>query len=216
MPRKFALLLDAGFVKRKLGSKDNPTTAQQVIDFTKKIINRPELDGYHLHRIYYYDAEPMASTKAKPLTGPKGEWELYDFSNTPLYHSNMALLEELKRQPYFAIRLGEVNFRGWLVRPQRLKPGGSQTSINVEASDLIPNIQQKGVDMRIGLDIAALTLKTHVDVIALVTGDSDFIPALKFARREGMQTFLYSLGHSIRPEVYGHTDICIEESLDDL
>ena len=66
--------------------------------------------------------------------------------------------------------------------------------------------------MRIGLDIAALALKNHVDVIALVTGDSDFIPALKFARREGKQVFLYTLGHSIRHEMYAHTDICVEDS----
>ncbi|MCV6614443.1 MAG: NYN domain-containing protein [Cellvibrionaceae bacterium] len=216
MPRKFAILIDAGFIKRKLGSQQNPMTAQQVVDFTDKIIQRPELADYELHRIYYYDAEPMTGTKPKPLTGSRGNWGLYDFSATDLCRSNMALLDELKKKPYFAIRLGEVNFRGWLVKPQKLRPGGNQTSLTVESDDLIPNIQQKGVDMRIGLDISALTLKEHVDVIALITGDSDFIPALKFARREGKQTFLYSLGHGIRPEVYAHTDICIEKTADDL
>jgi uncharacterized LabA/DUF88 family protein len=216
MSGKFAILLDAGFVKRKLGSQASPTTAQQVVEFTQKIVNRPELQGCHLHRIYYYDAEPLAGTKPVPLTGPRGENELYDFSNTPLYHSNIALLDELKKQPYFAVRLGEVNFRGWLVKPQKLRPGGTQTNLNVEASDLIPNVQQKGVDMRIGLDIAALSLKEHVDVVVLVTGDSDFVPALKFARREGVQTFLYTLGHKVRPEVFAHTDICIEEGLESL
>ena len=39
--------------------------------------------------------------------------------------------------------------------------------------------------MRVGLDIASLTLKKQVEVIVLVTGDSDFVPAMKFARREG-------------------------------
>ena len=36
--------------------------------------------------------------------------------------------------------------------------------------------------MRVGLDIASLTLKKQVEVIVLVTGDSDFVPAMKFAR----------------------------------
>ncbi len=211
MPKKFAILIDAGFIKRKLGSQQSPMTAKQVVEFTDKIIKRPELSGNELHRIYYYDAEPMGGTKPKPLTGSKGNWELYDFSATDLYKSNMALLDELKKKPYFAIRLGAVSFRGWLVKPQKLRAGGNQTVLSVKSDDLIPNIQQKGVDMRISLDISALTLKEHVDVIVLVTGDSDFIPALKFARREGKQTFLYSLGHSIRPEVYAHTDICVEE-----
>jgi uncharacterized LabA/DUF88 family protein len=39
--------------------------------------------------------------------------------------------------------------------------------------------------MRIGLDIASMTLKHQVDTLVLVTGDSDFVPAAKLARREG-------------------------------
>ena len=70
--------------------------------------------------------------------------------------------------------------------------------------------------MRIGLDIASLSLKDHVDVIVLVTGDSDFIPALKFARREGKQVILVTLGQGIRPEIYAHTDLCIEDSENEL
>jgi len=72
------------------------------------------------------------------------------------------------------------------------------------------------VDLRIGLDIAALTLKNHVEIIALVTGDSDFVPALKFARREGKQVFLYTLGHKIYPDLYAHADMWIDESFENL
>ena len=51
--------------------------------------------------------------------------------------------------------------------------------MTIAAADLVPNIQQKGVDMRLGLDIAALTLKAHVGAIVLVAGDSDFVPAIE-------------------------------------
>ncbi len=78
------------------------------------------------------------------------------------------------------------------------------------AADLEPNIQQKGVDMRIGLDIASLTMKRHADVIVLVSGDSDFVPAMKFARREGAQLFLVTFGHGVRPEMLEHADLVIE------
>lgn len=37
---------------------------------------------------------------------------------------------------------------------------------------------------RATLDIAAIILKGHADVFVLVAGDSDFVPAMKFARRE--------------------------------
>lgn len=97
------------------------------------------------------------------------------------------------------------------VKPRLLDPANPQTQLQITDSDLHPNVMQKGVDMRIGLDMSSLSLKNQCDVIALVTGDSDFIPAMKFARREGKQIFLYTLGHSIRPEIHAHTDLCIQE-----
>ena len=51
--------------------------------------------------------------------------------------------------------------------------------------DFAPGFRQKAVDMRIGIDIASLTLKKQADTIVLVAGDSDFAPAAKLARREG-------------------------------
>ena len=82
--------------------------------------------------------------------------------------------------------------------------------VSVTAEDLLPNVQQKGVDMRVGLDIASLTLKRQVEVIVLVTGDSDFIPAMKFARREGAQLFLVALGHNVLDEMREHADLMLE------
>ena len=70
----------------------------------------------------------------------------------------------------------------------------------LQAEDLVPNITQKGVDLRIGLDIARLSLRQLVSTIVVVTGDSDLIPAFKFARREGLRIVLDAMGHSIRRE----------------
>ncbi len=213
---KFAILLDAGFLKRRLGSKSNPIDADQVVDFTNKIKKRNELKGCTLHRIYYYDAPPMKGKRPKPLTGGRDNWSLQNFSTTPEFRSNQQLLHELKKKPFFAIRLGELNFRGWLVSPNLLNPDDSQTSLTVQSSDLIPNIKQTGVDLCIGLDIAALTLKQHVEIIVLVTGDADFVPALKFARREGKQVILYTLGASIHQDLYTHADVHIDSSFENL
>ena len=52
------------------------------------------------------------------------------------------------------------------------------------------DLKQKGVDMRIGLDIASLANKKLVDQIVLIAGDSDFVPAAKHARREGIDFIL--------------------------
>ena len=60
--------------------------------------------------------------------------------------------------------------------------------------------------MRIGLDIASLTFKKLVDQIILISGDSDFVPASKLARREGIDFILDPLGATIKSELYEHID----------
>ena len=91
----------------------------------------------------------------------------------------------------------------------RKKLEGTSAQVQITAEDLRPNISQKGVDMRIGMDIASLTLKKLVQVIVLVTGDSDFIPAMKFARREGTQLFLAAMGHRIKESMHEHADLLL-------
>ena len=58
--------------------------------------------------------------------------------------------------------------------------------------------EQKGVDLRISLDIARLSLRSLVDAVVVVTGDSDLIPAFKFARREGIRVYLDHMGHGVK------------------
>ncbi len=76
----------------------------------------------------------------------------------------------------------------------------------VTPNDVRLGLRQKGVDMRIGVDISTLTLKKQIDTIILVTGDSDFVPAAKVARREGVEVLLDSLGQSINDDLHEHVD----------
>ena len=67
-----------------------------------------------------------------------------------------------------------------------------------------------GPDMRIGLDIASLALKRLVFTVVIVTGDSDLVPAMRFARREGLRVLLDTLGsRSVRPELKIHADLVL-------
>ena len=66
--------------------------------------------------------------------------------------------------------------------------------------------QQKGVDMRIGVDIAAMSFKKQVDQIILIAGDSDFVPAAKMARREGIDFILDPMWATVRPNLFEHID----------
>ena len=72
--------------------------------------------------------------------------------------------------------------------------------------DVNIGLRQKGVDMRIGLDIATMTLKHQVDTLILVTGDSDFVPAAKLARREGVEFLLDPLWQQVSDELNEHVD----------
>ena len=76
----------------------------------------------------------------------------------------------------------------------------------VSEEDFTLAMQQKGVDMRIGLDIASLSFKHQVDSIVLIAGDSDFVPAAKLARREGIDFILDALGGNIRDNLSLHID----------
>ena len=67
-------------------------------------------------------------------------------------------------------------------------------------------LRQKGVDMRIGLDIASITLKRQADTIVLIAGDADFVPAAKLARREGMEFILDPLWQKVSPDLFEHID----------
>ena len=60
--------------------------------------------------------------------------------------------------------------------------------------------------MRIGVDISSLAFKRQVNQIVLISGDSDFVPAAKQARREGIDFILDPMGASIKDDLFEHID----------
>ncbi len=60
--------------------------------------------------------------------------------------------------------------------------------------------------MRIGLDIASLAYKKQIDQIILIAGDSDFVPAAKLARREGIDFILDPMWAIIKENLFEHID----------
>lgn len=198
----YAVLIDAGFLKQKFRRIQSPITSDMVEAFVAGLRSQPFLKEHRLHRIYFYDAKPLVS-EAKHPSG-----ETIEFAKTATATQNQALHSGLEKSPYVALRFGELVHQGWRISKHALRKAKPETTFTV--GDLEPHVQQKGVDMRIGLDIASLTLKKQASIIVLVTGDSDFIPAMKFARREGAQLVLVTLGHGVE-EVYQHADIVITD-----
>jgi uncharacterized LabA/DUF88 family protein len=131
-----------------------------------------------------------------------------NFSTTPQARDNRALLDSLELQPDFAVRRGSVIQSGWKLGSSALRSLARQAR-PLTGQDLVPDMAQKGVDIRIGLDIAWIALKRIADILVLVTGDSDFVPAMKFARREGLKLYLECLGHPVRRELKAHADFVL-------
>lgn len=204
MPVSYAMLLDGGFLRHKLATAHAPADAAAFARFIERVRLLPCVAGMRLHRIYFYDARPLVGTADSPLAGGK-----IDFGASPVVARNKRLQSALEREPFFALRYGELVHEGWRLKPKVLSK--SKTAVSITAGDIEANIRQKGVDMRIGLDIASLTLKKHVQAIVLATGDSDFIPAMKFARREGAQLFLVTLGHGIKEGMREHADLVVDQ-----
>lgn len=88
--------------------------------------------------------------------------------------------------PFFALRLGRL--------------------VNRASEGEPPKWVQKGVDMKIGIDIASLAYKGLVERIVLVTNDTDLIPALKLARINGIQIRVVNLD-SIHNLFKAHADM---------
>lgn len=141
----------------------------------------------------YYDCAPYNGNPVLPVSGQRATFEGSD-----------AWLKMLSYKDLFSVRLGVLKFRGYVINKDRIPytPGQPLTD-----ADFHPEFEQKGVDMRIGMDIANLSSNRSVDLIALATNDTDCIPAMKHARRSGLQIALVTVpGYQPVPELLAHSD----------
>lgn len=76
----------------------------------------------------------------------------------------------------------------------------------LEAKDIMLGLKQKGVDTRIAIDMVSIALKQQAQTLLLVTGDSDFVPAAKLVRREGLEIILDPMGQQINDDLHEHID----------
>lgn len=161
--------------------------AKRLKDYVFESVRRNE---DFLYRIYVYDCEPLNKNVPMPPLKANGD-KSKNLSKTSTYNFRSKLLQCLRRQPYFAIRLGDIdeNSFQWKIKNYDKFKQLLRKEIDVDDlsdDDFVLDIRQKGVDIKIGLDIATLSNKHLVEKIILITADSDFIPAIKHARREGV------------------------------
>ena len=126
-----------------------------------------------------------------------------------LYKLRLQLFEELKKKRKVALRLGQISdFGNWQIYPSKVKAllKGEIALKDIREIDVFYEMRQKGIDMKIGVDIASLALKKQVNQIVLVSGDEDFVPASKLARREGIDFILDPLWNHVNANLFEHID----------
>lgn len=205
---QFAILLDGSFVIKKLEScTGNFPTADDLEGVCDRIRSHTRLKDLSLLRVYFYNAPPATGRLTNPIDRTQ-----VNLGTTPIVAKYTSLHDTLELKPDFALRLGECVAHGWQLKP-RVQTELRRQPRPLRAGDFSPKIEQKGVDLRIGMDIARLALCRLVRTVVVVTGDSDFVPALKFARREGLRVYLDFMGHGVRRELKAHADQVINVAL---
>nr|WP_290442790.1 NYN domain-containing protein [Halomonas sp. OfavH-34-E] len=132
-----------------------------------------------------------------------------DFSKTDEAIFRSELHAELLGKRKLAVRLGHLSDDAqWTIKPQVIREllKGKIKFDDIDEDDVQIDIRQKGVDMRIGVDVTSLTLKKQVDQIVLIAGDADFVPAAKIARREGIDFVLDPMWQQIPSGLHEHID----------
>ncbi|MBD79221.1 MAG: hypothetical protein CL840_09900 [Crocinitomicaceae bacterium] len=216
---KTAILVDGGFFLKRYQyiegfekGDDAETVAKNLVSYCFKHIqrinnyrNRYNLPPTELYRIFFYDAKPFDGDSTNPISG-----KAMSFKKTEVFKFRNDLFTFLKKQRKIALRLGFLknSSKKWNIKSRHTKPllDGKIKLENLNASDLDFPLNQKAVDMKVGLDIATLAFKEQVDQIILIAGDSDFVPAAKFARREGVDFILDPMLNNIDPSLHEHID----------
>ncbi len=210
MKKRTAILVDGGFfLKRyrsinKIIKLDPVRTANDLWEMCLKHLTQAKGEEFDLYRILYYDCLPYDKKQHNPITGKS-----IDFSKTEQHKFQIEFLEELKKKRKIALRLGVLEDRKrWIIKSSKTKELLTK-KLNIDdltEDDVQFDFTQKRVDIKIGLDIASMTLKNQVEQIILISGDSDFVPAAKLARREGIDFLLDPMWNPIKPHLFEHID----------
>lgn len=185
--KRVALLIDGGHVRALAKHAKRPFNPSVIEKLALSCIAADE----ELLRILYYDCAPYSGALKLPVSGAVKEVKGDD-----------RWLKELAARNLFAVRLGVLKFRGFSPRHTPIQPD------RLSDDDFVARYEQKGVDMRIGLDIATFAATHAVDRVILVSGDTDCVPAMKHARIAGLQVVLIELPKQrTAAELAWHSDI---------
>ena len=210
---KMAILVDGGFYRIRsraahvTGAAKTPQDeAAALMEYCAKHIKASRSEsGREHYRTFYYDCPPVEATVYNPLTKTRE-----DIGKSPTYNRIRCFLKELTLKDNLALRMGRLGSGHvkYVLKSnvEQALLEGRKTVDQLTRKDIKLDMGQKGVDMRLGLDLVSLALKRIVDQVVIISGDSDFVPAIKIARTEGVEVILDPMGQHIADDLQEHID----------
>ncbi len=219
--KRTAVLIDGGFFfqrilffVRKYFRKNLPVSAEQLAQAVRKLVRFHIEDdrsaSRELYRVYYYDCPPPTNQVRLPIVPASHKTPGHmNFNTHPPYQLRRALHDQLRRSRKTALRLGELAKSGeWRLNSHTLKAllKGERSWNELVNEDFHYNVEQKCVDTKLGMDVTTLAMDRLVDVIVLVAGDADFVPAAKLARMKGIDFVLDPMWANTTNSLSEHVD----------
>lgn len=208
LTRTTAIMVDGGYYRvrsRTLwGNLSATDRAQELYDYCMLHITQPT-EPRDLYRIFYYDCPPMTRTIKHPLTQKD-----IDYSTMPGTKWSKEFFGKLLDKRKVALRMGELaeNTANFVIKDAVLSDllAKKKSIDDLKEDDFRIDVKQKGVDMRIGLDVASLAQGHFVNQIVLIAGDSDFLPVVKMARKNGIDVLLDPMKQFPKRNMQEHVD----------
>lgn len=188
--KRVIVQIDGGHLRAQARRDGIDYTVDFIEDFAHALLEKQE----ELVRVFYYDCRPYQGEAQLPVSG-----EAYHFK------SGGGWLDELAGRDFLCVRTGMLKFRGW--KPKMLPmPTNGLTDQHFR-----PDFEQKGIDLRLGLDLAQVIEKRAADRVVLVAADTDLIPAMSLARTSSVQLIGVDFPNSpLHGEILSHFDVMRE------
>lgn len=191
---KTATYVDGGYLRHLVRDSGLVYSA----DYVERVVHACTAPEETLIRALYYDSKPYQATIRLPVSGQP-------WNESP---PNNHWIGQLARKPFFDVRLGRMEFRGFVPRWVLAKDGTPSDD------DFKPDFKEKEVDVMMAVDIVQNAMRKTYDRIVVMSADADLIPALRAARQEGVQVVIVNFpGSRLVDKLCLHADLVRDAEL---
>lgn len=158
----------------------------------------------HLFRIFFYDT-PVSDEKVVLPVSKKA----IELSATKEGIFREAFQRQLQRKRKLAVKFGaDAEIDRWKLTEDAQADliGGKMTHEDLQDQDFVPDSIARGIELRMGVDLATLAYKRQVQQVVLITGDGAFASAADLLRHEGIDVVLDPMWQSISEDLFSYID----------